>query len=331
VPHIRFATHAGLHTKDRLRRNTTDGETTERMVGYSQLYRLYSLSTRYLTSGMRPFFRQPIDDVVACLEPIVTIKNPARALVPLFLSLIISWVIYVPIHELLHALACVATGGEVTRLEISAIYGGTILAESGWFPFVVSVSEYAGRLSGFDTKGSDFRYLMTDFGPYVLTVLIGVPLLKLAGRGRRPILVGAAIVVGLAPFYSLPGDYFEMGSIVATRASTPLARLRHPREATETTVDLEEPCPEIEGSPTAGFRCLRSDDVFKLIGQLCTQPSELGLKGAGDIALAVPIILVSLAFALLFAFATYMLGHYVSRVFVRPQDPTPSARPVANA
>src|SRR3989304_1672903 len=121
---------------------------------------------------MRPFFRQPIDDVVACLEPLIAIKNPARALVPLFLSLIVSWVVYVPIHELLHALGCVVAGGEVTRLEISPRYGGTILAESGWFPFVVSGSEYAGRLSGFDTKGSDFCYLMTDFGPYLLTVLI---------------------------------------------------------------------------------------------------------------------------------------------------------------
>lgn len=277
---------------------------------------------------MRPFFRQPIDDVVACLEPIVTIKHPARALVPLFLSLIVSWIVYVPIHELLHALGCAASGGEVTRLEISPRYGGTLLAESGWFPFVVSGGEYAGRLSGFDTKGSDFRYLMTDFGPYVLTVLIGVPLLKLAGRRRRPILFGLAIVVGLAPFYSLPGDYFEMGSIVATRASTPLAKLSYPNAANEIAVDLEGPCPEIEGSPTAGFRCLRSDDVFKLIGQLCTQPSDLGLHGAGDIALAVSIILVSLAFALLFALATYALGHHVSRVFLRERHSTTTARTV---
>ena len=255
---------------------------------------------------MRPFFRQPIDDVVACLEPIVAIKNPARALVPLFLSLIVSWVVYVPIHELLHALGCAATGGEVTRLEISPRYGGTLLAESGWFPFVVPGGEYAGRLSGFDTKGSDFCYLMTDFGPYFLTVLIGVPLLKLAGRGRRPILFGTAIVVGLAPFYSLPGDYFEMGSIATTRLLTFLRG---------------------GGNPPI-FEKLRSDDIFKLIEQLCTQPTELGLQGAGDIALAVPIILVSLAFALLFALATYMLGHHVSRVLLRARDSTPSARTV---
>ena len=161
---------------------------------------------------------------------------------------------------------------------------------------------YAGRLSGFDTKGSDFCYLMTDFGPYVLTVLIGVPLLKLAGRRRRPILFGLAIVVGLAPFYSLPGDYFEMGSIATTRLIT-LAR---------------------GGGNPPIFEKLRSDDIFKLIEQLCTQPTELGLHGAGDIALAVPIILVSLAFALLFALATYALGHYVSAILVARSKSSPA-------
>jgi len=259
---------------------------------------------------MKPFFRQPIYDVVACLEPIVTVGNPARALVPLFLSLVGCWVVYVPIHELLHALGCVVTGGEITRLEIRWYYGGSLLAKV--LPWVVSESDYAGRLSGFRTFGSDLIYLATDFGPFVLSVIIGVPLLKLCARRHRPILFPIAVVVGLAPFYNLPGDYYEMASIITTRASTPLARLSHPNAATEMPVDREGPCPEIEGSPTAGFRCLRSDDIFRLLGQLCTEPSKLGLHGAGEIALAVLIILVSLALALLLAFATYALGHYFS-------------------
>ena len=269
---------------------------------------------------MKLFFRQPIDDVIACLEPIVAIKNPARALVPLFLCLIVSWVVYVPIHELLHALGCVATGGEVSRLEIRWYYGGALLAKV--FPWVVSESEYAGRLSGFRTFGSDLIYLATDFGPFILSVILGVPLLKFCMRRRRPILFPIAVVVGLAPFYNLPGDYYEMASILTTRASAPLARLSHPYAATETAVDLGVPCPQIEGSPTAGFRCLRSDDVFKLIGQLCTQPSELGLHGAVDIALAVPIILVSVVLALLLALATYALGHYFSTLVLFRSRPT---------
>jgi len=243
---------------------------------------------------MKPFFRRPIDDVVACLEPIVTVRKPLRALGPLLLSLVATWVLYVPIHELLHAYACSWTGGTVTQLEISPIYGGSVYAR--YFPFVMSGGEYAGRLSGFDTKGSDLIYLATDFGPYLLTVLIGVPLLKLAGRRRRPILFGMAVVLGLAPFYSLPGDYFEMGSITTTRLITVFRG---------------------GGNPPL-FEKLRSDDIFKLIEQLCTQPSELGLQGAGGVAAAVPIILVSLVFALLFAFATYAVGHYFAALFLTP-------------
>jgi hypothetical protein len=251
---------------------------------------------------MKPFFRRPIDDVVACLEPIVTVRNPLRALGPLLLSLVATWVLYVPIHELLHAYACSWTGGTVTQLEISPHYGGAIYAR--YFPFVVSGGEYAGRLSGFDTKGSDLIYLATDFGPYLLTVLIGVPLLKLAGRRRRPILFGAAVVLGLAPFYSLPGDYFEIGSITTTRLIT----LFRGGGVFATKA----------GAQTPLFEKLRSDDIFKLIEQLCTQPSELGLQGAGGVAAAVPIILVSLVFALGFAFATYAVGHYFAALFLTP-------------
>jgi hypothetical protein len=240
----------------------------------------------------------------------------------LFLSLIVSWVVYVPIHELLHALGCVVTGGEVTRLEIRWYYGGSLLAKT--FPWVVSESEYAGRLSGFRTFGSDLVYLATDFGPFVLSVILGVPLLKLCTRRHRPILFPIAVVLGLAPFYNLPGDYYEMASIITTRASTPLARMSHPKVEPEIAVDLEVPCPEIEGSPTAGFRCLRSDDIFRLIEQLCTQPSKLGLQGPGDIRLAVPIILVSLAFAILLAFATYALGHYFAKLVFSGSRPASS-------
>jgi hypothetical protein len=254
------------------------------------------------------FFRQPIDDVLACLEPIVTVKNPVKVLVPLFVSLVVSWVVYVPIHELLHAFGCWVTGGTVTRLEISRTYGGGFLA--GLFPWVVSGSEYAGRLSGFQTYGSDLIYLATDFAPFVLTVFLGVPLLKLCKRRRRPILFPVAVVVGLAPFYNLPGDYFEMGSILTTRAATPVARAMNP-SSNETL------CPEIQGSPTAGFRCLRSDDVFKLMGTYFTKPAELHLHSVAEMVTAAVIILVSLAVAVLLAFATYAVGSAACRPIFR--------------
>src|SRR5258708_7146966 len=67
-----------------------------------------------------------------------------------------GWV-YVPAHELLHAAACRLAGGEVRRLEIAPLYGGTALARL--LPFVAAGGDYAGRLSGFDTRGSDLVYL----------------------------------------------------------------------------------------------------------------------------------------------------------------------------
>ena len=61
---------------------------------------------------------------------------------------------------------------------------------------VVVGGDHAGRLSGFDTGGSDLVYLAADCAPYLLTVLVGVPLLVLAGRRRRPLLLGVGAVLG---------------------------------------------------------------------------------------------------------------------------------------
>jgi hypothetical protein len=121
----------------------------------------------------------------------------------------------VPVHELLHAAACVVAGGEVTRLEIAPLYGGGLLARI--FPFVVSGGEYAGRLSGFDTRGSDLIYLATDLGPFILTLFPGVWLLRRAGIAGKPVLFGLALPFAFAPFLSLPGDAYEIGSILVTQ------------------------------------------------------------------------------------------------------------------
>lgn len=138
-----------------------------------------------------------------------------RGLALALLGLAVGWWVYVPIHELLHAAACLAAGGEVTRLEVAPLYGGRLLARI--FPFVVSGGEYAGRLSGFDTHGSDLVYLATDLGPFVLTLFPGVWLLRRAGTAGRPILFGLALPFALAPFLSLPGDAYEIGSILVTQ------------------------------------------------------------------------------------------------------------------
>lgn len=243
---------------------------------------------------MRRFFRQPIDDVLAALEHLVAVRNPLTTMVPAMLTMLVTWFVYVGIHELLHVAGCLVAGGTVSTLEISTRYGGAIYAK--YFDFVVTGSEYAGRLSGFDTHGNDWIYMSTVFGPFLLTVLFGVALVKLCARRRRPVLFGVAIIVGLAPFYNLQGDYFEMGSIVTTRAVT-LAW-------------------QGGGNPPM-FEKLRSDDVFKLLDQFVRTPGELGLEGAAMIAAGVGVILVSFVLDVLLAFGTYFLGHQCSRLFLR--------------
>ena len=245
---------------------------------------------------MKRFFTQPFID---CLEPLGHIMGTKRPAWPTFLmlaSLIVSWFIYVPIHELMHVWGCQLTGGTVTELQLDAKYGGAILARI--FPYVVSGSDYAGRLTGFDTKGSDWIYLATDFGPFLLTILIGVPLLKICARRRHPILFGTAIVVGLAPIYQLTGDYFEMGSIVTTRAVTMLGAG--------------------DGEAVA-FVSLRSDDIFRLFGEIFTKAGELGLDTPVRLLVGLVVILVSLVAAILLALATYWLGRAFANVAVPPR------------
>ena len=162
--------------------------------------------------------RLPIDDYLAGLEALLRGRSLAAGAAAVAAA-VAAWWVYLPAHELLHALGCIAGGGTVTRLEIDAMYGAAWLQRL--FPFVVVGSRYAGQLTGFDTGGSDLTYLLTDALPYALTILIGVPALRAAGR-RPPglaqaVLFGAALPVALAPFISLAGDYYEMGSIVVSR------------------------------------------------------------------------------------------------------------------
>ena len=169
--------------------------------------------------GLRHFLIEPALDYLAAIDAMR--NRGAIGLAKAFIALVVTWFIYVPIHELLHAAGCILAGGSVTRLEIAPEYGGTLLAKV--FPVVVSGSNYAGQLTGFDTRGSDLVYLATVLMPFVLTVAIGVPLLKFAGhsggaeRRANPWLIGASVIVAYAPFVSLIGDYYEAGSIIVSR------------------------------------------------------------------------------------------------------------------
>ncbi len=167
---------------------------------------------------------EPLHDYLAALN-ICLGKFKISHLAAIILSFAVSWWIYVPIHELFHALGCIIGGGQVSRLEIAPIYGADFL--KGFFPFIESGSKYAGRLSGFDTRGSDLTYLLTDFFPYILTILLGVPLLKSVPSRNSASLTGSIIFgislpLAYAPFISVTGDFYEMGSILVSRVAASL-------------------------------------------------------------------------------------------------------------
>ena len=250
---------------------------------------------------MRTIVLRLLNDLMLCLGHLERCRRPMSAMGVVIVSLVVTWIVYVPIHELLHAGGCLVTGGEVTELQIGPWYGGTLL--EGRISFVKAGGEYAGRLSGFDTKGSDLIYLATVFAPYLLTVLIGLPLIRACTRKWRPLTLGAAVVIGLAPFYNIFGDYFEMGSIIVTRAVS--------------AVGL--------GADSPAYESLRSDDVFKLIGELVMKPETLALSGAADVALAALIVVLSFVLGIVLAILTYALGDQFARLVLRFPATSPPA------
>lgn len=238
---------------------------------------------------MRAFLLQPVDDLASGIGlHIAGAQHRSRAIVMLFAGAVVTWFVYVPIHELLHVAGCVLTGGTVSELQIKPIYGGALLARV--FPFVHSGSDYAGRLTGFDTGGSDLVYLATDFAPFLLSVVVGVPLLKATLRLRSPALFGAAMVIGVAPVLNVTGDYYEMGSIVTSRLFA--------------TITGEA------GSALA--QAVRSDDVFRLAGELWNESKESGFHSAGGLLTAYALAGVSLCVGIMLALGTYALGGVVA-------------------
>jgi hypothetical protein len=239
-----------------------------------------------LRSALPRFFTLPVADLL---------RGEGRCLVrPLDLGwllagLAVGWWVYVPLHELLHAAGCAAAGGAVTRLDVDPLYGGALLARL--FPFVVAGGEYAGRLSGFDTGGSDLVYLVTDLAPFVLTLWPGVWALRLAARSARSgraALFGAAAPFAFAPFLSLTGDAYEIGSILVTRLPP--------------------------WSAPAASELLRGDDLLKVGARLAGSPEGLAAVWLGA-ALAAAV-------GVAWAFATYRAGAEVASRLGQPEIAT---------
>lgn len=233
-----------------------------------------SLPERWTT-----LFRQPITDTFYGLDH--CLRDGGRDLLRIVFGLLVGWWIYVPIHELLHAFACMATGGTVTRLEIDPLYGGNLLA--GLFDWVAAGSDYAGQLVGFDTYGSDIIYLATVFGPYLLTLFPGVWLLRRASARGDGLLFGLSLPMALAPFISLTGDAYEIGSILITR----LPPFHRP------------PMPEI----------LRGDDIFERFRSLPVEAPDAALVG----------LFAATLMGALWAFLTYAGGDALARFLGHPR------------
>jgi hypothetical protein len=230
------------------------------------------------------WFTLPLRDFIAAMDVCLIDGKPLYLLV-ILLSAVVSWWVYVPLHELLHALGCVIAGGKVHRLEISGIYGASLLKKV--FPFVSVGSEYAGRLTGFDTGGSDFTFFITDCLPYVLTIFLGVPLLKAIPSLRsqpffKSICLGLAAPLAYAPFMSVSGDYYEMGSLFISRIAA-------------------------SGAPSVNPDRWRSDDLFRLVDKLS---ASQGVSHTLDAMVVTSSFLVGV----ILIFATYWAGALCARM-----------------
>lgn len=224
----------------------------------------------------------PIEVTRYLFRPLLARQDESfgRVFIPLVFSVAVVWWVTVPVHELLHAAGCVLFGGGVEELTIRSVYGGGLLEKI--FPFVKSGGAYAGQLTRFDTGGSDLCYFATSFFPFLLTVFFGVPMLVLALARKSAMLHGVGFVHAVLPVVALPGDFYEMGSIVTTRL-----------------MGLQ--------SGSAGADIIRGDDFF------------LALERAESAGLSpVPLpVLAALGLGIVCCLLTLDLSLLVARVFER--------------
>lgn len=220
----------------------------------------------------------PVNDFLSGMEHCLRETPRANAGI-LLLCFLFSWWVYVPVHELLHVLGCILSGGSVSRLELSPVYGAAFLQR--FFPFISAGSDYAGQLKGFDTAGSDITYLVTVILPYSLTIFPGIPLLRsVSAMTTSPrsgcIRFGLASPLAYAPFMAITGDYYEISSILLSRLTAELV---------------------------PGFRPFywRSDDMLRLARELIVSGPAPDPRDIAGLA-------ASFVLALLLAFGTYAAG-----------------------
>ena len=223
------------------------------------------------------------------------LKKGMPGFLVLVVALIIFWHVYVPFHELFHVFGCWLTGGEVTELALKPQYGGRLLQPL--FPFIVADSDYAGQLTGFTTP-NDLSYLVVDLFPYLLS-LPGIALFVWARKKLSPLAFSLAVVLGLTPFFSIPGDFYEAASLGVSRIASWFDGGLEPRT-------------------------LVSDDIFSLIPQL----SEAGQLGFVSVTFFIVGVVAAIYLCLLCMVSQL---HIAVKIFgmdaVLKQDLSPTVNP----
>lgn len=204
-----------------------------------------------------------------------------RALFWMLLGMFLFWHIYVPVHEMLHVAGCILSGGEVSSLNLKPRYGGLLLSKI--FSFVVPASDYAGRLTGFQTPNA-WSYALVDFFPYTIS-LLGVAVIRLCEKKGAAFFLSLGFILTFVPFMSIPGDYYEAVSLVTTKIAE-------------------------YGDPSLPAGVLISDDVFRSVGILL---KENRLNISVSILIVVGIIV-----ATYLAFMTLALQVWVGNFFFGP-------------
>lgn len=225
------------------------------------------------------------------IVPFQQTETRLKTLLTFVISLVVTWFIYVPFHELLHVAGCQITGGAVSTLVMGREYGAAFLSRI--FPFIVPASsQYAGRLTDFEPNG-DIGYLVTVFAPYILTLFPGVWCIIMAKSRRSFLLFGPGIVIGLASFYNLTGDFFEIGTIISTR----LVNLVTAGKAS---------------SIISAYWELRSDDLFRLITEISASPSSYGVGHSVGLPIVIAVIILGFILAVWSAGFTYLIGRWIA-------------------
>ncbi|MBN1878526.1 hypothetical protein JW823_00270 [bacterium] len=219
--------------------------------------------------------------------PFQRVDDRLKSLAILVSSIGLTWFIYVPIHELLHVGGCVITGGTVSELILGREYGADLLRHI--FPFITPITtQYAGRVTGFQPNG-DIGYLVTVFAPFILTVFPGVWFIGKALQTAKIWFWGPGIVMGLASFYNLTGDFFEIGTIFSTRL-------------------LDFVSLGFSSEVIPSFWELRSDDVFRLFSEIASAPDAYGMNHFTGMSIVTATILIGFFLAVVCSGLTYRLG-----------------------